>query len=71
MAPRRGRESKQGLIISLVFAVLIILGLGVTAYYGFNGQEALRKDKNELTTDKNKMKEDRDWYKFQALLYRS
>lgn len=44
MAPRRGRESNQGLVIALVFAVLIILGLGVTAYMQGNAKtEALQK----------------------------
>jgi hypothetical protein len=71
MAPRRARESKQGLIIALVFAVLIILGLGVTAYYGFNGQEALRKEAKDAKDKAASMEKDRNWYKFQAQYFRA
>ncbi len=71
MAPRRGRESNQGLVIALVFAVLIILGLGVTAYMQGNAKtEALQKEK-KARDDVEVMKKDRDWFKFQALLYRA
>src|SRR5579883_1827060 len=71
MAPRRARESKQGLIIALVFSVLIILGLGVTAYYGFNGQDALRKEAKDAKDKAAAMEKDRNWYKFQAQYFRA
>jgi hypothetical protein len=34
-------DSKQGLIITLVFFVLLAIGLGVGTYYGFAGQKDL------------------------------
>jgi hypothetical protein len=71
MAPRRPQESKQPLIISLVFAVLMVLGLGVTAYYGFSGQDALRKDLGEQKKKADFMTGERDWYKFQAQYFRA
>jgi hypothetical protein len=64
-------ESKQGLVITLVFFILATIGLGVATYFGFADQaekEKLAKDAN----DKKKLiEEDRDWYKFQAQIYRS
>lgn len=71
MAPRRARDSKQGLIIALVFAVIIVLGLGVTAYYGFNGQDALRKESKDTKDKLASMEKDRNWYKFQAQYLRA
>ena len=72
MPPRRsGGESKQGLIIALVFFVLATIGLGVATYYGFAGQDALSKAAKDAKSAEDKAKADRDWYKFQALQYRS
>jgi hypothetical protein len=71
MARQRARESKQGLVISLVFAILLVIGLGVATYFQSNAatlaQQEAKKAKDETATTKD----DRDWYKFQALLYRS
>lgn len=73
MAPKtkQNAESKQGLIVALVFFVLSTLALGVTTYMGYNaddGKEKKLKDKeNELKT----MTADRDWYRFQSRLFKA
>ena len=45
------------LIIFMVFFILVSIGLGVAAYYGYAGQDALKKTaadaKKDLTTQKN------------------
>jgi hypothetical protein len=71
MATRRPRESKQALVIALVFAVLTVIGLGVTAYMQAGAKDAALKDATEEKRKAAEMTEDRDWYKFQALLFRS
>jgi len=47
-------ESKNGLIVTLVFFILATIGLGVSTYFGFSEQETLRadKDKSESTQKK-------------------
>ncbi|MGH9676400.1 MAG: hypothetical protein ACRD36_04800, partial [Candidatus Acidiferrum sp.] len=62
MASRRGRESKQVLIIFLVFFVLLTIGLGVAAYYGFAEQDGLRKAVAEAKTNQKKFEDARDYY---------
>jgi hypothetical protein len=69
MPPRRSQESKQGLVITLVICILLIIGLGVAAYYGFADQEAKDKLAKDNKKDADLFKSERDWYKFQAWLY--
>jgi hypothetical protein len=64
----RPQESKQGLIITLVFFVLATLGLGVAAYYGFAGQAELEKKAAEAKKKEDDFKTDRDAYKFQSMI---
>jgi hypothetical protein len=64
-------ESKQGLIITLVFFILATIGLGVATYYGFAGQEALEKAAKEEVNKAKVFQDDRNWYKFQAKMFRS
>jgi Asp-tRNA(Asn)/Glu-tRNA(Gln) amidotransferase C subunit len=71
MAARRPRQSNQGLVIALVFAVLIIIGLGVATYMQSNAKAAADKDAADAKSKEKKMTEDRNWYKFQAQLYRA
>jgi hypothetical protein len=67
MAAKRDEDSKQGLIIALVVFVLLSIVLGVTTYFGFDGQQALR-DKAKQSDDKLKaMEKSRDWEAFQKL----
>ena len=62
-------ESKQGLVVTLVFFVLATIGLGVSAYFGFSEQEDLRK-KAEDSDNKQKAEAKLiDFYKFQSMLY--
>lgn len=71
MPPRsKPQESKQGLIITLVFFVLATIGLGVAAYYGFAGQADLEKKAAEAKKNEDTFKDERNWYKFQSdILY--
>ncbi len=71
MAPRRARESKQGLIIALVFAVLMVIGLGVTTYFQANAKEAAAKERDEEKKKSAKLTDSIHWYQFQANLYRA
>ncbi|MEY4190092.1 MAG: hypothetical protein RIR17_828, partial [Planctomycetota bacterium] len=62
-------ESKQGLVVTLVFFVLATIGLGVSTYFGFSEQEDLRK-KAEDSDNKQKAEAKLiDFYKFQSMLY--
>jgi predicted nucleic acid-binding Zn-ribbon protein len=70
MAAKRGSESKQGLIIALVCFVVLTIALGVTTYFGFAGQADLEKKAAEASTAEKSAKDNRDWYKYQAVLLR-
>lgn len=73
MPPRSTKaqgESKQGLIITLVFFILATLGLGVATYFGFAEQDKLTKEAKEAKNGEKTFKDDRDWYQFQTkMLY--
>lgn len=72
MPPRSApSESKRGLIITLVFFILMTLGLGVSTYFGFADQDAKEKAKVEAVKEKTNIETDRDGYKFAAMYYRS
>jgi hypothetical protein len=71
MPPKSEGESKQGLIITLVFFILATIGLGVASYYGFSEQGALVAAKKEAEKKENLFKAERDWYQFQSQMYRS
>jgi hypothetical protein len=61
-------ESKQqGLIIALVCFVVLSLGLAVATYYGFAGQEELKKQAAEAKKEKDVQLRRGDWEQFQAL----
>lgn len=69
--PKGGGDSKRGLVISLVFACLFVIGLGVSTYYGFAGQKEFDDKAKEADKKLKSMEADRDWYKYQALLERA
>jgi hypothetical protein len=71
MPAAKGGESKNGLVVTLVFFILLTIILGVLTYTGFTGQTALEEDKKKAAEAEKTAKEDRDWYKAQALMYRS
>src|SRR5438876_1215336 len=66
-----GGDSKQGLIITLVFFVLLSIGLGVGTYYGFAGQKDFDDKRKTAVQEQKSAQADRDWYKFQALMARA
>jgi hypothetical protein len=73
MAPRTTQkgESKQGLIITLVFFILATIGLGVATYYGFAEQDALAKKAAEEKRTAEGIKDERNYYKFLYMMSRS
>ena len=72
MPPKRSSgESKQGLVITLVFFILATIGLGVATYFGFSEQEAKEKAKAEAERKTKSMTDERDWWRFQAMLWDS
>jgi hypothetical protein len=71
MAKQRGRESNTGLVVTLVFFIILSVGLGVATYYGFAQQAALTTEKTTAVAAEKDMKSQRDWYQFQAWTYRT
>jgi hypothetical protein len=72
MAKKQQRgESKQGLVITLVFFILTAIGLGVATYYGFADQDRLQGEAKKAKENEDTFKKERDWWKFQAHLYRT
>lgn len=67
-SPAKG-ESKQGLVITLVFFVLATIGLGVATYYGFSEQEDLRKKAEDSDAKQKAEAKLIGFYKFQSILY--
>src|SRR5262245_9130924 len=67
----KGSDSRQGLIIALVIAVLFVIGLAVSTYYGFAGQEDLAKKEKDARTAEANAKKSRDWYQFLATQYKT
>jgi hypothetical protein len=50
------------LVIALVLFILVSIGLGVFAYFGYDGQEALRQAAKKANQDKKTAEEQRDNY---------
>jgi predicted nucleic acid-binding Zn-ribbon protein len=63
-------ESKQGLIITLVFFILATIGLGVATYFGFSEQDRYEKTAKDAKKSEETFKAERDYYKAQAMVYR-
>ena len=57
-------DSKQGLIITLVCFIVLSLGLGVAAYYGYADNANDKKKAQEAETKTKSMEKDRSWYKY-------
>src|SRR5262245_8482806 len=66
MATRGGASDKRGLVVTLVFFILITIGLGVATYYGFADKKKLTDAKEKAEGDLVSMKTSRDWYVFEA-----
>jgi hypothetical protein len=73
MPPRKKQasESKVGLIVTLIFFILLSIGLGVATYYGFTEQANLTKLKEDADKQTAVFKAERDWYRIQANIFRS
>src|SRR5215510_11000651 len=64
-------ESKQGLVVTLVFFILATIGAGLAAYYGFADKDKLRADVKKATDEKKAAEDDAKWLRFQVALYRA
>ncbi len=62
-------ESKQGLVVTLVFFILATIGLGVSTYFGFSEQETLRAEKDKSDATQKSEAKLIDFYRFQSMLY--
>jgi predicted nucleic acid-binding Zn-ribbon protein len=71
MPAKKGGDSKQGLIIALVCFVILTIVFGVTTYLGYSGQTDSEAKASDAQKKEATAKNDRDWYKFQAVQYRS
>src|SRR5438309_3051647 len=69
-AKKGGGDSKNGLIIALVIFVILTIGLGVATYYGFSGQADLQAQAKDAADKEKTARDNRDWYKYQAAVYR-
>lgn len=67
----KGGDSKQGLIITLVFFVLLSVLLGVVAYFGYAEQGRMDADRKKAVEDKKSIESDRDWHSFTSLVARA
>jgi len=67
----RDGESKQGLVVTLVFFILATIGAGVAAYLGFANQDKLKKEKDEALKKQAEADRERNWFRFQVAVYRS
>lgn len=71
MAAKGGGESKTGLVVALVLFILLSLILGVTTYTGYDAVNAAKTEKDKAVQEKNEKDKLADWYRAQALTYRS
>jgi hypothetical protein len=69
--PQRGAQSPNTvLVIFLIFFVLATVITGVLAYYGYMGQDKLKKDAKEAEAKVKGVQKAEQWKEFQALLTR-
>src|SRR6266849_5709099 len=67
----KSSESKQGLIITLVFSILFNIGLGVFVYLGYAGQKEFDDKAKKAEEDKKSIDADREWQKAQNLILKA
>ncbi len=70
-APKAKSGSSTGLIVTLVFFILATIVLGITTYTGYSDMDQYVKKAKDSDDKAKKIEKDRDWQRFQALLYRS
>jgi hypothetical protein len=64
-------ESKQGLVVTLVFFILATIGAGLAAYYGFADKDKLKADVKKATDEKKGVEEEARWLRFEIALMRA
>jgi hypothetical protein len=57
-----GGESKQGIVVTLVFFILATIGLGVATYYGFAEQDKLKGEAKKKEQEAKAADEERNTY---------
>jgi hypothetical protein len=67
----RGGESRQGLVITIVVLVVLVLILGGTTYLGFADQDTKAKEKAAAEDKLKKEEKALAYYQFQARYYRA
>jgi hypothetical protein len=77
VAPRKKRFQQRGaqspnavLVIFLIFFVLATVITGVLAYYGYTGQDKLKKDAKEAEAKVKAGQKAEEWKEFQSMLAR-
>ncbi|HEX9285421.1 MAG TPA: hypothetical protein VF879_07100, partial [Nitrospirales bacterium] len=64
-------ESKQGLVVTLVFFILATIGAGLAAYYGFADKDKLKADLKKATEEKKAAEEQARWERFEIAMMRA
>src|SRR6516225_6250014 len=64
-------ESRQGLIITLVFFILATICLGVSTYFGFSEQSTYEKKAAEAKKGEDTFKAERDYYRAAFMVSRA
>jgi hypothetical protein len=71
MPAARAGESKQALVITLVFFILLSIVLGVFTYMGYNDADKNLKDKTTAENAEKTAKSERDSQKYAAMMART
>jgi hypothetical protein len=68
MPSKKKSESNTGLVVTLVFFILTTIGLGVSTYTGYAGQDVPTAEAKKAKDAEKVTTKSRDYYKFQTLL---
>src|SRR5262249_27182613 len=71
MPAAKGGDSKQALVVTLVFFILLSIILGIVTYMGYDGWNASDKEKAKEAAAAKSAKDDAETQRAIALLYRS
>lgn len=74
MAPKVSKAkgaTSTGMVVTLVIFILLSIGLGISTYTGYSELDGANKKATDEKKAKDAMTKDRDWYKFQALLFKA
>jgi hypothetical protein len=70
-AARDGSDSKQALVVTLVFFILLSIILGVMTYMGFSGQDKLEADKKTAENTAKDAKNNDEMHESEAVVLRA